>query len=172
MNLFDTNRPGRNYGYPFCWSEGIWMGAAAKGSGTQHLDPDQPGGFTEAMCQDASVVVPPAFTLGAHLAPLDIVEYRGAGYPAEMQGNLFVTAHGSWNREIAQVGPLIIRLKTGADGRPTEVQNFLGKENATTHEVTQGNWAIRPVSIRIDKAGLLTWSDDTTSTVNKIGYRP
>jgi hypothetical protein len=38
--------------------------------------------------------------------------------------------------------------------------------------LSQGGWAIRPVSIRIDKAGLLTWSDDTTATVNKIGYRP
>jgi glucose/arabinose dehydrogenase len=172
VNLFDVNRPGRNYGYPFCWSEGIWMDTAmAKGPGTQHLDPDQPGAFTEAKCQDKNVVVPPAFALGAHLAPLDVVEYRGGGYPAEMQGNLFVTAHGSWNREIGQVGPLIIRLKMGASG-PTEAINFLGKEDASTHELNQGNWAVRPVSIRIDTAGLLTWSDDSTSTVNKIGYRP
>ena len=61
VNLFDTARPGRNYGYPFCWSEGIWMGAMAKGPGSQHLDPDQPGGFTEAMCQTTAMVVPPAF---------------------------------------------------------------------------------------------------------------
>jgi len=171
VNLFDINRPGRNYGYPFCWSEGIWMGGMAKGRGTQHLDPDQPNGFTEAMCQDSSLVVPPAFALDAHLAPLDIVEYRGGGYPAEMQGNMFVTSHGSWNREIGQVGPMIVRLKTGGDGRPTEAQNFLGKE-AVGGTLSQGGWAIRPVSIRIDKAGLLTWSDDTTATVNKIGYRP
>jgi glucose/arabinose dehydrogenase len=172
VNLFDLNRPGRNYGFPFCWSEGIWMDTAmAKGPGTQHLDPDQPGAFTEAKCQDKNVVVPPAFVLGAHLAPLDIVEYRGGGYPAEMQGNLFVTAHGSWNREIGQVGPLIIRLKTDGNG-PTEAINFLGKGNTATHELSQGNWAVRPVSIRIDKAGLLTWSDDSTGTVNKIGYRP
>jgi glucose/arabinose dehydrogenase len=172
VNLFDLARPGRNYGYPFCWSEGIWMDTArAKGPGTQHLDPDQPGAFTEAKCQDANVVIPPAFALGAHLAPLDIVEYRGGGYPADMQGDMFVTSHGSWNREIAQVGPMIIRLKMNAGG-PTQSINFLGKENATTHELTQGDWAVRPVSIRIDKAGLLTWSDDSTGTVNKIGYRP
>jgi glucose/arabinose dehydrogenase len=170
VNLFDINRPGRNYGYPYCWSEGIWMDTTmAKGAGTQHLDPDWPGAFTEAKCQDKNVVVPPAFALGAHLAPLDIVEYRGGGYPAEMQGNMFVAAHGSWNRESGQVGRLIIRLKADANG-PTEAINFLGQGDATT--LTQGSWAIRPVSIRIDKAGLLTWSDDTTGTINKIGYRP
>jgi hypothetical protein len=31
---------------------------------------------------------------------------------------------------------------------------------------------VRPVSIRVDKAGLLTFSDDQSGTVNKIGYRP
>jgi hypothetical protein len=38
--------------------------------------------------------------------------------------------------------------------------------------VIQGEGAVRPVSIRIDKAGLLTFTDDTTGTVSKIGYRP
>ena len=130
VNLFDTNRAGRNYGYPFCWSEGIWMDTAmARGPGTQHLDPDQPGGFTEAKCQDASVVVPPAFALAAHLAPLDIVEYTGEAYPAAMVGSLFVTSHGSWNRESAQVGRMIVRLKMGAGG-PTAAENFLGEADA------------------------------------------
>jgi glucose/arabinose dehydrogenase len=172
VNLFDVDKPGRDYGYPFCWSEGIWMDTTmAKGPGTQHLDPDQPGAFTEAKCQDRNAVVPPAFALGAHLAPLDIVEYRGGGYPGDMQGDLFVTSHGSWNREIAQVGMIIIRLKMGANG-PTEAQNFLGKKIADTGAISQGNWGIRPVSIRVDKAGLLTFSDDAAGTVNKIGYKP
>jgi glucose/arabinose dehydrogenase len=171
VNLFDTARPGRNYGYPFCWSEGIWMDTAmAKGRGTQHLDPDQPGGFTEAMCQDKNVVVPPAFALGAHLAPLDIVEYRGGGYPPEMSGDLFVTSHGSWNRESQQVGRMIIRLKMGGGG-PAEAVNFLGASDGAGG-LRQGDWGVRPVSIRVDNAGLLTWSDDASGTINKIGYRP
>jgi glucose/arabinose dehydrogenase len=171
VNLFDTGKPGRNYGYPFCWSEGIWMDTTmAKGQGTQHLDPDQPGGFTEAMCQDKNVVVPPAFALGAHLAPLDIVEYRGGGYPAEMSGDLFVASHGSWNRESQQVGRMIIRLKMSASG-PTEAVNFLGESDGMGG-LRQGGWAVRPVSIRVDGAGLLTWSDDASGTINKIGYKP
>jgi glucose/arabinose dehydrogenase len=171
VNLFDVNRPGRNYGYPFCWSEGIWMDTAmAKGPGTQHLDPDQPGAFTEARCQDASVVVPPAFALGAHMAPLDIVEYQGSGYPAEMRGNLFVASHGSWNREIEQVGRTIVRLTMGANG-PTAAVNFLGQSDGAG-ALVQGTWGVRPVSIRVDRAGLLTFSSDATSTVYKIGYKP
>jgi len=168
VNLFDTARPGRNYGYPFCWSEGIWMDTTrAKGPGTQHLDPDQPGGFSEAMCQNAAMVVPPAFPLRAHLAPLDIVEYTASGYPSAMRGSLFVTSHGSWNRETGQVGRLIIRLTPGAK----QAENFLGEADASG-ALHEGAWTVRPVSIRVDKAGLLTFSDDQSGTVNKIGYRP
>jgi glucose/arabinose dehydrogenase len=171
VNLFDVNKPGRDYGYPHCWTEGIWMDTAmAKGPGTQHLDPDQPGGYTEAKCQDRNAVVPPAFALGAHLAPLDIFEYRGAGYPGDVQGDLFVTSHGSWNREISQVGRYITRLKMGPNG-PTESQIFLAATDGGTGLV-QGTWSIRPVSLRVDHAGLLVFSDDGNGTVNKIGYKP
>jgi glucose/arabinose dehydrogenase len=170
VNLFDVSKPGRNYGFPFCWSEGIWMDALAKGPGTQHVDPDVPGAFTEAMCQDKNVVVPPAFALGAHLAPLDIVEYTGHGYPAEMRGSFFVTSHGSWDREIGQVGHLIIRLKMGANG-PVEAQNFVGQSDGDGG-LMQGVWGIRPCSIRVDKNGLLVFTDDGGSVVSKIGYRP
>ncbi len=171
VNLFDTARPGRNYGYPFCWSEGIWMDTAmAKGPGTQHLDPDQPGAFTEAKCQDSNAVVPPAFVLGAHMAPLGIVEYTGAAYPSEMRGNMFVASHGSWNREIEQVGRVIMRLKMGANG-PTSAEPFLGQAD-TAGDLSQGSWNVRPVSVHIDKAGLLVFSDDASGTVNKIGYKP
>jgi glucose/arabinose dehydrogenase len=146
------------------------MGAMAKGPGAQHLDPDVPGAFTEAMCQDKSVVVPPAFALGAHLAPLDIVEYTGRGYPADMRGSFFVTSHGSWDREIGQVGHLVIRLKMGPNG-PTEAENFLGQSDGDGGLV-QGMWGIRPCSIRVDKNGLLVFTDDGGSVVSKIGYRP
>jgi glucose/arabinose dehydrogenase len=171
VNLFDVNKPGRHYGYPFCWSEGVWMDTTlAKGPGTQHLDPDQPGAFTEAKCQDATQVVPPAFALPAHVAPLDIVEYTGHGYPSELRGDLFVTSHGSWNREIAQVGRLIFRLEMGG-GAPKDAVIFLAQSDSAGG-LAQGVWGLRPVSMRVDKAGLLTFTDDMSNTVNKIGYRP
>ncbi len=170
VNRFDVDRPGRHYGYPFCWSEGLWTDASAKGPGTQHLDPDQPGTFTEARCQDESVVMPPAFVLPAHIAPLGVVAYEGSAYPAELGGNLFVASHGSWNREIGQVGRLIFRLRMDGD-RPKSAEPFLGQPDADGG-LTQGVWGTRPVSIGVDAAGLLTFTDDAGGSVNKIGYRP
>jgi glucose/arabinose dehydrogenase len=128
-----------------------------------------PGSFTEAACQDSNVVVPPAFSLRAHLAPLDIVEYTGNAYPAEFRGNLFITSHGSWNRESGQNGRLILRLRM-ANGMPSQVDNFLGESSNGT--LREGRWGVRPVGIRVDSNGLLTFSDDLALTVNKIGYRP
>ena len=43
------------------------------------------------------------------------------GYPAEFRGNLFVTSHGSWNRESGQVGPPDHPTEDGRDG-PTEAE--------------------------------------------------
>jgi hypothetical protein len=33
-------------------------------------------------------------------------------------------------------------------------------------------WTSRPVSIRVDATGLLTFSDDAQGIIYKIGYRP
>lgn len=172
LNLFDPATPGKNYGYPFCWSEGVWTGGTAKGAGAQHLDPDQPGGFTETSCQDPNVVVPPTLVMGAHIAPLGLVQYNGTAYPAEFRGNLFVASHGSWNRDTQRghVGRLIVRLPLGGNGMPTAPQKFLGELSGGM--LREGSWAVRPVDIAVDANGLLTFSDDASDTVHKIGYRP
>jgi hypothetical protein len=53
---------------------------------------------------------------------------------------------------------------------PTAAENFLGELSGGN--LREGQWTVRPVSIRVDPAGLLTFTDDATGTINKIGYRP
>jgi hypothetical protein len=54
---------------------------------------------------------------------------------------------------------------------PTESQIFLAATDGGTGLV-QGTWSVRPVSLRVDHAGLLAFSNDGNGTVNKIGYKP
>ena len=172
VNLFDAARPGRNYGYPFCWSEGIWMDATmAKGPEPSTWIPISRAGSPRRAARTRAVVVPPAFALGAHLAPLDIVEYRGNGYPAECCGDLFVASHGSWNRETAP-------------GRPDDHPAEDGRERSDRRRRTswasptvraacvQGSWAGAPGVDPVDQAGLLTFSDDASGTVKRSATGP
>jgi hypothetical protein len=46
----------------------------------------------------------------AHAAPMQLVFYRGTLFPAEYQGDAFVTMRGSWNRKNAS-GYEIVRVR-------------------------------------------------------------
>jgi len=52
------------------------------------------------------------------------------------------------------------------------VRGNISFHHPATGGLRQGSWIIRPVSLRVDGAGLLTFSDDASGTVNKIGYKP
>ena len=51
------------------------------------------------------------------------------------------------------------------------VEPFLGEPDGSGG-LDQGDWALRPVSIAVDAGGLLTFTDDASGSINKIGYRP
>jgi glucose/arabinose dehydrogenase len=166
--------PGRFFGYPFCWSEGT-LAQPQGGSGTQHADlspqipPDQQK--TEAWCQDTTNVARPVAALPAHWAPLGMAEIGPGVFPAEWLGNLLVTSHGSWNREIRQQGRLIARVQVRADGSTTAPEVIVSAANAAGQSV-QGYWAVRPVDIRSDRDGSLLVTDDAQGQILRIGYRP
>jgi glucose/arabinose dehydrogenase len=100
LNRFDVANPGRFYGYPYCWSEGILPSPPGKGAGTQwlHSNFNNTAPYSDAWCQNTANVVPPAHCLPAHNAPLDIffgsiVSVTGYDMTA------YVSAHGSWDRD-------------------------------------------------------------------------
>jgi len=90
------------YGYPYCFSEYLIYGS--KGPGTQWVHPSfaNDGIHTDAWCQNTSNVVPPAYSLPAHVAPLDILFFYGTNFSGVTPGDAFVTMHGSWNRSPPQ----------------------------------------------------------------------
>lgn len=100
-------------------------------------------------------------TLGytAHAAPMQMLFYRGANFPAEYQGDAFVTMRGSWNRS-APSGYEIVRVRF-ADGRAKSIEPFISgflTDGGTTH-------IARPVGLAMAKDGALLMADDANGVL-------
>lgn len=161
LNLFAE--PGLFYGYPYCWSEGEL--AAGDGPGTQWAYPNGPE--TDAWCKDTDNVVPPMFNIRAHSAPLGLIFYDGAAFPADWQGDAIVPLHGSWNAA-EQRGYKVVRVTFDGSG-PTGVEELLAYDGAGD---TGPGWPHRPVDVQLDGEGKALVTSDSSGVIFAIGYAP
>ncbi|QJD99709.1 YbhB/YbcL family Raf kinase inhibitor-like protein [Massilia forsythiae] len=104
----------------------------------------------------------------AHAAPMQFVFYRSGGtagaFPADYQGDAFVTMRGSWNRKKAS-GYEIVRVRfQGGQAKSIEpfVTGFL-TEGGQTH-------IARPVGLATAKDGALLMADDANGVIYRIAY--
>src|SRR5690606_39735626 len=65
----------------------------------------------------------PVLTYTAHAAPMSLVFYEGSQFPADYQGDAFVSFRGSWNRS-TPAGYKICRIKF-ENGQPTSFEDFM-----------------------------------------------
>ncbi|MER8510492.1 sorbosone dehydrogenase family protein [Mesorhizobium sp. M0199] len=106
----------------------------------------------------------PDVLMQAHSAPMNIAFYDGKNFPADYQGDAFVTMHGSWNRG-ARTGYKVVRLKF-RDGKPTgEYEDFMTGLVISNDAV----WG-RPVGIAIAKDGSLIVTEDGNGTIWRVTY--
>jgi len=164
---------GKFYGYPYCWSE-YRIPNFGSGPGTQWLQPQFDGTppYSDTWCKSQTNVVPPVWNMAAHQAPLDMRFYHGKSFPAEYSGGIFVSLHGSWNRNPAQ--GYRVNFLTVQNGIPTKEDVFL-RHNGAAH-----NWpnSVRPVGIANSKCNdgsgdsndCLYVTSDASGQVIKIGY--
>jgi glucose/arabinose dehydrogenase len=96
-------KDGRWYGWPRCFRPG--------------------GANPEYPRSDCSTVEPPTLTFTAHSAPLGIVFYDKARFPAEYRGDAFVAFHGSWNRTLP-TGAKVVRVHVHG-GRAVSSEDFV-----------------------------------------------
>lgn len=104
----------------------------------------------------------PDYAVGAHTAPLDIEFSQDSALPAKWRGGLFVSQHGSWNRQPrAGYRVIYIPFTNGApDGLPKEiVGGFLDDE---------GNARGRPAGLAIDGSGALLIADDVGNVIWRV----
>ncbi|MDE2183185.1 MAG: PQQ-dependent sugar dehydrogenase [Alphaproteobacteria bacterium] len=103
----------------------------------------------------------------AHSAPLGLVFYDGAQFPAAYRGNAFVALHGSWDSS-KPTGYKVVRIRF-AGGRPEH-----GYENFATGFWASGEhppqvWG-RPAGLLVAKDGSLLIADDQGKTIWRVRY--
>jgi len=149
-DYFTRLQDGGFYGWPYAY-----IG--------QHVQPDMP----KRPDMVARSIVPDLL-FQSHSAPLGLVFYEGAMFPAEYQGDAFVSLHGSWNAE-QPTGYKIVRVPF-KNGRPAGYyENFLtgfwsgGESPADV-------WG-RPVGLAVAKDGSLLMADDVSGIIWRVSYR-
>jgi len=100
----------------------------------------------------------------AHAAPMQLLFYRGANFPAEYQGDAFITLRGSWNRSTPS-GYEIARIRF-ADGQAKSIEPFV------TGFLTDGGKThiARPVGLAMARDGALLMADDANGVLYRIAY--
>jgi glucose/arabinose dehydrogenase/mono/diheme cytochrome c family protein len=126
-----------------------------------HQDPRHNGKHPEL--KDKTIV--PDVLLQPHNASLEFTFYQADQFPAEYQGDIFASEHGSWNKAI-RVGYEVIRVPLHQQGDASgEYEDFL-----TGFVLPDGNVWGRPVGITVTPDGSLLVSDDGSNSIWRVSY--
>ncbi len=131
---------GANYGWPNCMPPD----AAPQESGA-----------------DCSAITPPTIGIQAHSAPLGLAFLDGDGVPTDLDGDLIVAQHGSWNRE--PPAPPKLLLIDFEDGQPVAARDFV-----TGWQDDAGNRWGRPAGVVVAPDGSLIISDDEAGLLYRV----
>src|SRR5918993_1056957 len=131
---------GANYGWPACMPP--------------DATPREPGA-------DCSGVTPQTIGIQAHSAPLGLAFLEGEGIPDDLDGDLIVVQHGSWNREPPAAPKLL--LIDFEDGMPVAARDF-----ATGWQDASGERWGRPAGVVVAPDGSLIISDDENGMLYRI----
>jgi glucose/arabinose dehydrogenase len=129
-------------------------------------DHPQPGLPAPAGLSGDKVILPDLL-FRAHSAPLGLVFYEGAQFPADYRGDAFVALHGSWNAGQPQ-GYMVVRVPF-ANGRPKGwYEPFLTGfwlEGRSPPRV----WG-RPVGLAVASDGSLLVADDAGGAIWRVSW--
>ncbi len=110
-------------------------------------------------------VIVPDVLLQAHNASLEMTFYEGKQFPAEYQGDIFSSQHGSWNRNV-RVGYEVIRVPLHQTGHASgEYEDFL-----TGFVLANGQVWGRPVGVTVAPDGSLLVTDDASNSIWRVSY--
>jgi glucose/arabinose dehydrogenase len=126
-----------------------------------HQDPRLKG--THPELKDKAIV--PDVLLQPHNASLEFTFYEGKQFPAEYEGDIFASEHGSWNRSV-RAGYEVIRIPLHQTGKAGgEYEDFI-----TGFVLPDGRAWGRPVGITVMPDGSLLFSDDGSDSIWRVSY--
>jgi glucose/arabinose dehydrogenase len=137
-------RPGMHFGFPYCHEGTI-------------TDPEFGSGHS------CSQFTPPVLKLGPHVAALGMRFYNGKMFPADMQNQVIIAEHGSWNRT-NRIGYRLMLVKI-ENNKAISYTEF-----ATGWLLKDGNVTGRPVDVQVAPDGALLVSDDKAGAIYRISY--
>ena len=124
-----------------------------------HQDPTHEGKHPELKDK----VIIPDVLLQPHNASLEFTFYQGNQFPAEYQGDIFASEHGSWNRSV-RAGYEVIRVPLHQSGQASgEYEDFV-----TGFVLDDGKVWGRPVGMTVAPDGSLLVSDDGSGSIWRI----
>jgi glucose/arabinose dehydrogenase len=127
-----------------------------------HQDPRHAGKHPELK---GKIIVPDVL-LNPHNASLELTFYDGKTFPAEYQGDIFASEHGSWNRA-TRVGYEVIRVPLHQTGHATgEYEDFV-----TGFVTPDGQVWGRPVGITVAVDGSLLITDDGSNSIWRVSHQ-
>ncbi len=136
------------YGWPYYYIGG-------------NQDPRLPGKHPELKDK----VIVPDVLLQPHTASLEMTFYEGKQFPAEYQGDIFASQHGSWNKS-TRVGYELIRVPLHQTGKASgEYEDFL-----TGFVLPNGDVWGRPVGVTVAPDGSLLVTDDGSNSIWRVSY--
>ena len=140
---------GKRYGWPFLFGNN---------QPNPHIDP--PGGIQKS--EVAKTSVPMALGYTAHAAPMQMSFYNASQFPAEYQGDAFVSMRGSWNRKPPS-GYEVIRIHF-KNGQPVSIEPFV-----TGFVTPRGEYG-RLVGNAVARDGSLLFTDDRNGVIYRVSY--
>ena len=143
---------GADYGWPYCTNEQ---------KPDTRIKPKN-GTTGEQYCQSTR---PPALAYTAHSAPIWMLFYTGAMFPAEYKNDALVAMHGSWNRKPVS-GYEVLRIRY-QNGKPTKFEPFLSGFVVSGGAQQFG----RPAGLAVMKDGSLLVSDDDNGVIYRVTYK-
>lgn len=110
--------------------------------------------------------ITPDFATGAHTATINLLFYRGSGFPERYRGGLFIAQRGSWNR--SQFSGFRLAFLAFRDGRPVgDLEDFLG---GFIEDHVVGTVHGRPIGLAELADGSLLVSDDAANVVWRVRW--